>query len=115
MAKITLRQLLDHAAEYGYGVPAFNINNMEQLLAIMEAAKQVDAPVILHIAKGVAERKHGIDLGCPDLTEGQHFRLIMDDTPDVKAGRESDDLQEHNYHFQDRMPQIKMTPDPQFS
>ena len=38
MARITLRQLLDHAAEHGYGVPAFNINNMEQGLAIMEAA-----------------------------------------------------------------------------
>ena len=38
MARITLRQLLDHAAENDYGVPAFNINNMEQALAIMEAA-----------------------------------------------------------------------------
>ena len=36
MARITLRQLLDHAAEHDYGVPAFNINNMEQALAIME-------------------------------------------------------------------------------
>jgi len=52
MARITLRQLLDHAAEYGYGVPAFNINNMEQVLAIMEAAKQVDAPVILQASRG---------------------------------------------------------------
>jgi fructose-bisphosphate aldolase, class II len=47
MALITLRQLLDHAAEHGYGVPAFNINNMEQGLAIMEAAKATDAPVII--------------------------------------------------------------------
>ena len=47
MARITLRQLLDHAAEHGYGVPAFNINNMEQGLAIMEAAKACDAPVII--------------------------------------------------------------------
>ena len=39
MARITLRQLLDHAAEHGYGVPAFNINNMEQALAILEAAR----------------------------------------------------------------------------
>lgn len=52
MALITLRQLLDHAAEYGYGVPAFNINNMEQGLAIMEAAKAVDAPVILQASRG---------------------------------------------------------------
>ena len=47
MARITLRQLLDHAAENDYGVPAFNINNMEQALAIMEAANGVDAPVII--------------------------------------------------------------------
>ena len=47
MARITLRQLLDHAAEHGYGVPAFNINNMEQGLAIMEAARACDAPVII--------------------------------------------------------------------
>ena len=40
MARITLRQLLDHAAEHGYGVPAFNINNMEQALAIMAAAER---------------------------------------------------------------------------
>ncbi|MEE9273204.1 MAG: class II fructose-bisphosphate aldolase [Robiginitomaculum sp.] len=52
MARITLRQLLDHAAEYGYGVPAFNINNMEQVLAIMKAAKKTDAPVILQASRG---------------------------------------------------------------
>jgi fructose-bisphosphate aldolase class II len=52
MAKITLRQLLDHAAERGYGVPAFNINNMEQGLAIMEAAKACDAPVIIQASRG---------------------------------------------------------------
>jgi fructose-bisphosphate aldolase, class II len=52
MALITLRQLLDHAAEHGYGVPAFNINNMEQLLAIMEAARQTAAPVILQASRG---------------------------------------------------------------
>ena len=47
MALITLRQLLDHAAEHSYGVPAFNINNMEQGLAIIDAAAQTDSPVIL--------------------------------------------------------------------
>ncbi|WP_370194346.1 class II fructose-bisphosphate aldolase [Aurantimonas coralicida] len=52
MAKITLRQLLDHAAENGYGVPAFNINNMEQGLAIMEAAAKSDAPVIMQASRG---------------------------------------------------------------
>ena len=52
MARITLRQLLDHAAENGYGVPAFNINNMEQGLAIMEAAQECDAPVIMQASRG---------------------------------------------------------------
>ncbi|CAD0186806.1 Fructose-bisphosphate aldolase [Ruegeria sp. THAF57] len=52
MALITLRQLLDHAAEHGYGVPAFNINNMEQGLAIMNAARAVDSPVILQASRG---------------------------------------------------------------
>jgi fructose-bisphosphate aldolase class II len=52
MARITLRQLLDHAAEHDYGVPAFNINNMEQALAIMEAASGTDAPVIIQASRG---------------------------------------------------------------
>ncbi len=52
MALITLRQLLDHAAENDYGVPAFNINNMEQGLAIMKAAAACDAPVILQASRG---------------------------------------------------------------
>ena len=52
MARITLRQLLDHAAEHSYGVPAFNINNMEQGLAILEAARATDAPVILQASRG---------------------------------------------------------------
>ncbi|MCA8881683.1 MAG: fructose-bisphosphate aldolase class II [Rhodobacteraceae bacterium] len=52
MALITLRQLLDHAAEHGYGVPAFNINNMEQGLAILRAASATDAPVILQASRG---------------------------------------------------------------
>ena len=52
MALITLRQLLDHAAENDYGVPAFNINNMEQGLAIMKGAAAVDAPVIMQASRG---------------------------------------------------------------
>ncbi|WP_116133512.1 class II fructose-bisphosphate aldolase [Tropicimonas sp. IMCC34043] len=52
MALITLRQLLDHAAENAYGVPAFNINAMEQGLAILRAAKACDAPVILQASRG---------------------------------------------------------------
>lgn len=52
MARITLRQLLDHAAENGYGVPAFNMSNMEQGLAIMAAADKAGAPVILQASRG---------------------------------------------------------------
>jgi fructose-bisphosphate aldolase class II len=49
---IALRQLLDHAAEHGYGVPAFNINNMEQIQAIMTAAETTSSPVILQTSAG---------------------------------------------------------------
>lgn len=52
MALVSLRQLLDHAAEYGYGIPAFNVNNMEQVLAILAAAKKMNAPVIIQASKG---------------------------------------------------------------
>ena len=52
MARISLRQLLDHAAEHNYGVPGFNINNMEQGIAIMEAARKTASPVILQASRG---------------------------------------------------------------
>ncbi|MCW8127407.1 class II fructose-bisphosphate aldolase [Microbulbifer halophilus] len=52
MALISLRQLLDHAAEHSYGVPAFNVNNLEQMRAIMEAAQQTDSPVIVQASAG---------------------------------------------------------------
>ncbi len=62
MARITLRQLLDHAAEHGYGVPAFNINNMEQGLAIMEAAKATNSPVIIQASRGARSYANDIML-----------------------------------------------------
>lgn len=49
---VSLRQLLDNAAEFSYGIPAFNVNNMEQVLAILSAAKKMDAPVIIQASKG---------------------------------------------------------------
>lgn len=52
MALISLRQLLDHAAEYSYGVPAFNVNNLEQMRAIMEAADSTHSPVIVQASAG---------------------------------------------------------------
>ena len=62
MARITLRQLLDHAAEHDYGVPAFNINNMEQALAILVAASAVDAPVIIQASRGARQYANDVML-----------------------------------------------------
>ncbi len=52
MALVSMRQLLDHAAENGYGLPAFNVNNLEQVQAIMEAASETDSPVIMQASAG---------------------------------------------------------------
>jgi fructose-bisphosphate aldolase class II len=62
MARITLRQLLDHAAENDYAVPAFNMSNMEQGLAIMAAADKTGAPVILQASRGARAYAHDIVL-----------------------------------------------------
>jgi fructose-bisphosphate aldolase class II len=67
MARITLRQLLDHAAEHDYAVPAFNINNMEQLVAVMAAASESDAPVILQASRGA--RSYAGDLMLAKMME----------------------------------------------
>ena len=52
MPLVSMRQLLDHAAEHSYGLPAFNVNNLEQVQAIMEAAAECDAPVIMQASAG---------------------------------------------------------------
>ena len=52
MALVSMRQLLDHAAENNYGVPAFNVNNLEQVQAIMEAASKTSSPVIMQASAG---------------------------------------------------------------
>ena len=52
MSLITMRQLLDHAADNNYGVPAFNVNNLEQMRAIMLAADQTQSPVIVQASAG---------------------------------------------------------------
>ncbi|MEN3931200.1 class II fructose-bisphosphate aldolase [Microvirga sp. W0021] len=62
MARITLRQLLDHAAEHSYGVPAFNINNMEQGLAIAAAADACNAPLIIQASRGARQYANDIML-----------------------------------------------------
>ena len=67
MAIISMRQILDHAAENNYGVPAFNINNMEQMLAVLNAAKKVDSPVILQASRGA--RKYAGDIMLQKMVE----------------------------------------------
>ncbi len=59
MPLVPMRQLLDHAAENDYGLAAFNVNNMEQIQAIMEAAKETDSPVIIQASRGA--RKYAQD------------------------------------------------------
>lgn len=80
MALISLRQLLDHAAEHQYGLPAFNVNNLEQMRAIMLAADQTNSPVIVQASAGA--RKYA---GAPflrhlilaALEEWPHIPLVM--------------------------------------
>src|SRR4029453_4866215 len=55
MPLVPMRLLLDHAAENDYGVAAFNVNNMEQIQAIMEAAKETDSPVIVQASRGARQ------------------------------------------------------------
>ena len=68
MALVSLRQLLDHAAENGYGVPAFNVNNLEQIQAIMQAAEEAHSPVILQASAGA--RKYAGEAFLRRLVEG---------------------------------------------
>jgi len=114
MALITLRQLLDHAAENGYGVPSFNINNMEQVHAIMEAADETDSPALMQVSAGarkyagayfirhlvaaaleqwphipiVAHQDHGADPGvCARSIQSGFTSVMMDGSlmPDMKT------------------------------
>jgi fructose-bisphosphate aldolase, class II len=55
MPLVAMRQLLDHAAENGYGVAALNVNNMEQIQAIMEAARETQSPVIVQASRGARQ------------------------------------------------------------
>ena len=80
MALISLRQLLDHAAEHSYGVPAFNVNNLEQVRAIMEGADEVNSPVILQASAGA--RKYAGSNFLKHLIQGAieefpHIPIVM--------------------------------------
>jgi len=68
MPLASLRQVLDHAAEHGYGVPAFNVNNLEQIQAILEAAEETRSPVILQASAGA--RKYAGEAFLRRLVEG---------------------------------------------
>ena len=81
MPLVSMRQLLDHAAEFGYGLPAFNVNNLEQVQAITEAAAETDSPVIMQASAGArkyageAYLRHLIDAAIeanPDLPIVMH-------------------------------------------
>jgi fructose-bisphosphate aldolase, class II len=80
MALVSMRQLLDHAAEHGYGLPAFNVNNLEQVQAIMEAAAECDSPVIMQASAGArkyageAFLRHLIDAAVESYP---HIPLVM--------------------------------------
>jgi fructose-bisphosphate aldolase class II len=80
MALVSMRELLDHAAVNGYGIPAFNVNNLEQVQAIMQAADEVGAPVILQASAGARKYagepfiKHLIQAACEAYP---HIPLVM--------------------------------------
>ena len=83
MALVSMRQLLDHAAENGYGVPAFNVNNLEQVQAIMEAAREVNAPVIMQASAGA--RKYSGELFLKHL-----IQAAVDSYPDLPIAMHQD-------------------------
>ncbi len=80
MALVSMRELLDHAAANGYGIPAFNVNNLEQVQAVMAAADEVGAPVILQASAGARKYagepfiKHLIQAACEAFP---HIPLVM--------------------------------------
>jgi fructose-bisphosphate aldolase class II len=93
MPLVSMRELLDHAAENGYGIPAFNVNNLEQVQAVMEAARETGAPVILQASAGARKYagepfiKHLIQAALEAYPE---IPLVMHQdhgqSPDVCAG-----------------------------
>jgi len=93
MPLVSMRQLLDHAAEHNYGIPAFNVNNLEQVQAILEAAAEVNAPVIMQGSAGA--RKYAGEPFLKHLIEAAieaypHIPIVMHQdhgqSPDVCKG-----------------------------
>src|SRR5512134_974754 len=82
MPLVSMRQLLDEAAKGGYGVGAFNVNNMEQIQAIMEAARETQSPVIIQASRGALKYSKMIYLRnliqaaceeCPEIPLAMHL------------------------------------------
>ncbi|MEH6515519.1 MAG: class II fructose-bisphosphate aldolase [Halioglobus sp.] len=89
MALISLRQLLDHAAEHSYGVPAFNVNNLEQTRAIMEAANETDSPVIMQASAGARKYAGGSFLRAmmeAAMNEFPHIPVVVHQDHGVSPG-----------------------------
>lgn len=93
MALVSLRQILDHAAENNYGIPAFNVNNLEQVQAIMEAAAETDSPVILQASAGA--RKYAGEEFLRHLIEG-----AIAEYPDIPVVMHQDHGASPNVCFQ---------------
>ena len=83
MALVSMRQLLDHAAENGYGLPAFNVNNLEQVQAIMEAAAETNSPVIMQGSAGA--RKYAGEAYLRHLIEA-----AVEANPDIPVAMHQD-------------------------
>lgn len=80
MALVSMRQLLDHAAEHRYGLPAFNVNNLEQMRAIMEAADEVNSPVIVQASAGARKYAGAMFLRhliLASIQEFPHIPVVM--------------------------------------
>ena len=93
MPIVSMRELLDHAAANGYGIPAFNVNNLEQVQAVMEAAKETGAPVIpiaVTSAKVWPRKAFVKRPGVVDVSIGP---------PIASAGREADELMREVEHW----------------
>ena len=83
MALVSMRQLLDHAAENGYGLPAFNVNNLEQVQAIMQAAAETNSPVIMQASAGA--RKYAGEAYLRHLIEA-----AVEANPDIPVAMHQD-------------------------
>ena len=89
MALISLRQLLDHAAEHQYGLPAFNVNNMEQIQAIMEAANETNSPVIVQASRGARNYSQCDSMLIGDQAAANTYPYIRSQQPQAAVEHEA--------------------------